>query len=98
MSAAKYNILSLGLVFFLMACGSQSAGLPINQAQASTIAERYVQKRYPEIDRSALQSRTTDHGKYWLVAYDPPEQSVGGGPKIIVEKSTGEVAAAFMDQ
>lgn len=98
MSTLKRHMLSLGLASLLIACGSQSKDTVIDEAKAGMIAEGYVREKYPEINRSSLKPRTTDHGKYWFVAYDPPEGHMGGGPKIVIEKSTGKVAASFMDQ
>jgi hypothetical protein len=98
MGAVKRDVLTLILASLLVACEGRSVGAVTHEAEATAIAEAYVHKAYPEINRSAVKPRTTDQGKYWFVAYDPPVGSAGGGPKLVIEKSSGKVVVAFMDQ
>lgn len=87
----------------MVACGlSACTGSPVQPItttnEAIQVADAYVSKKYPTVDRRVIKPTATDHGKYWLIRYDPPEGHAGGGPKLVIHKNTREVAAEFEDQ
>jgi hypothetical protein len=90
----------VGLAFITM-LGLTSAFADNSSADRCTIlrvAERYIAKAYPSFDGLALKPIIVDKKNTWEVTYELPENTLGGTPVVVIDKSTLNVVDAYSYQ
>lgn len=65
---------------------------------ASSVARAHIVKRFPKFDTYGLVETVSDGGDHWEVAYQPPKDSIGGGPIVKIDKRTCSVKDFIITQ
>lgn len=89
--------LILGLVAF--ACSNLRAEqVSTNEAEARTIAEKFVADRYPDFDNRKKKPVLKDGGDHWEFTYELPDDMIGGAPVVIIDKRTKKIIRSYRTQ
>lgn len=65
---------------------------------ASSVAKAHIAKRFPKFETYGLVETISDGGDHWEIAYQPPKDSIGGGPIVKIDKRTCSVVDFIITQ
>jgi hypothetical protein len=68
------------------------------EREVARIAGQYVAAHFPDFDTVKYPPIVLDHGTIYEVAYQLPENTLGGTPHVIILKNTLEVLSSFRQQ
>ena len=97
--AAQHLVVALPL---LLGCGRapaiDEAARETPQAQAASVADRYVATRWPDYDRKKFPMAVTERGDTWVVLWKLPPTMLGGSPVVILKKSDLSIVCTYVEQ